>query len=69
MHLGIDLGTSNSAVVGNFNSQLRVFKTSDGSDLLPSVIYMTSVAIGSTGAERTSKHAYHQTMLRRASSV
>ncbi len=26
MHLGIDLGTSNSAVAGNVNSQIRIFK-------------------------------------------
>ena len=40
MYLGIDLGTSNSAVVGHINGQLRLFKTSDGTDVLPSVIYL-----------------------------
>lgn len=40
MYLGIDLGTSNSAVVGNVNGTTRLFKTSDGSDVLPSVIYL-----------------------------
>lgn len=40
MYLGIDLGTSNSAVVGNINGSTRLFKTSDGSDVLPSVIYL-----------------------------
>lgn len=40
MYLGIDLGTSNSAVVGNVDGQLRLFKASDGSDVLPSVIYL-----------------------------
>jgi len=40
MHLGIDLGTSNSAVVGNIDGQTRLFKTSDGLDVLPSVIYV-----------------------------
>jgi molecular chaperone DnaK len=40
MHLGIDLGTSNSAVAGNLNSKIRIFKTNDGSDVLPSVIYI-----------------------------
>ena len=40
MYLGIDLGTSNSAVVGNVAGDLRLFKTSDGTDVLPSVIYV-----------------------------
>ena len=40
LYLGIDLGTSNSAVVGNVNGTTRLFKTSDGSDVLPSVIYL-----------------------------
>jgi molecular chaperone DnaK len=69
MHLGIDLGTSNSAVVGNINSQLRIFKTSDGSDVLPSVIY-----IDHRGHRLYGRRAYEQmrlspTMLRKASNV
>ncbi len=40
MYLGIDLGTSNSAVVGHIDGKLRLFKTSDGTDVLPSVIYL-----------------------------
>ena len=39
MNLGIDLGTSNSAVVGVDESGLRLFKTDDGKDVLASVIY------------------------------
>ena len=39
-HLGIDLGTSNSAVVGNGGGEPRQFKTADGTDLLPSVIHI-----------------------------
>lgn len=39
MYLGIDLGTSNSAVVGYSGGKLTLFKASDGSDVLPSVIY------------------------------
>ena len=39
MYVGIDLGTSNSAIAGNLNSELRIFKTADGTDVLPSVIY------------------------------
>jgi molecular chaperone DnaK len=40
LYLGIDLGTSNSAVVGHIDGALRLFKTSDGTDVLPSVIYL-----------------------------
>jgi molecular chaperone DnaK len=58
MYLGTDLGTSNSAVVGNVNSQLRVFKTSDGSDVLPSVIY-----IDQRGHRLYGRRAYEQTRL------
>ena len=39
MNLGIDLGTSNSAVVGVDDSGLRLFKTDDGKDVLASAIY------------------------------
>lgn len=39
MYLGIDLGTSNSAVVGVDDNGLRLFKTDDGKDVLASVIY------------------------------
>ncbi|WP_057465067.1 Hsp70 family protein [Pseudovibrio sp. POLY-S9] len=40
MYLGLDLGTSNSAVVGKDGGNLKLFKTGDGSDVLPSVIYL-----------------------------
>jgi len=40
LYLGIDLGTSNSAVVGHIDGATRLFKTSDGTDVLPSVIYL-----------------------------
>lgn len=39
MYLGIDLGTSNSAVVGVDDAGVRLFKTSDGKDVLASVLY------------------------------
>lgn len=39
MYLGIDLGTSNSAVVGTDGRTIRLFKTDDGRDVLPSMIY------------------------------
>jgi molecular chaperone DnaK len=58
MYLGIDLGTSNSAIVGNINSQLRVFKTNDGSDVLPSVIY-----IDQRGHRLYGRRAYEQARL------
>lgn len=40
MYLGIDLGTSNSAVVGSVGGELRLFKTAEGTDVLPSAIYI-----------------------------
>lgn len=39
MYLGIDLGTSNSAIVGADETGLRLFKTDDGKDVLASVIF------------------------------
>ncbi len=38
MYLGIDLGTSNSAIVGNEDSRLRFFKTAEGMDVMPSAV-------------------------------
>lgn len=55
MYLGIDLGTSNSAVVGHVDGALRLFKTSDGTDVLPSVIYLDKRGhrfIGKTAYDR-----------------
>ena len=41
MYLGIDLGTSNSAVFAHIDGELRIFKSADkGTDVLPSVIYI-----------------------------
>jgi molecular chaperone DnaK len=40
MYLGIDLGTSNSAVVGYVNGRTQLYKAADGSDVVPSVIYL-----------------------------
>jgi molecular chaperone DnaK len=39
MYLGIDLGTSNSAVVGIDDAGIRLFKTDDGKDVLASAIH------------------------------
>jgi molecular chaperone DnaK len=55
MYLGIDLGTSNSAIVGNEGNELRLFKTTDGSDVLPSAIM-----IDRRGAMFVGKRAYEQ---------
>ena len=58
MYLGIDLGTSNSAVAGSAGASLRLFKTSDGADVLPSVIY-----VDKRGYRLYGKRAYEQTMM------
>src|SRR5436190_20102442 len=58
MYLGIDLGTSNSAIVGNDDGQLRLFKTVDGYDVLPSAIM-----IDRRGAIFVGKKAYDQDAL------
>lgn len=55
MYLGIDLGTSNSAIVGNDRAALRLFKTSDGTDVLPSAIM-----IDRRGSMLVGKRAYDQ---------
>ncbi|USI79078.1 Hsp70 family protein [Sphingopyxis sp. USTB-05] len=39
MYLGIDLGTSNSAIVGIDSGGIRLFKTEDGKDVLSSTLY------------------------------
>ena len=55
MYLGIDLGTSNSAIVGNDGRELRLFKTVDGADVLPSAIM-----IDRRGGMFIGKRAYEQ---------
>src|SRR4051812_21807542 len=39
MYLGIDLGTSNSAIAGVSDGRARIFKTPEGTDVMPSVLY------------------------------
>ena len=39
MYLGIDLGTSNSAIAGIVEGKARVFRPADGGEILPSIIY------------------------------
>ena len=58
MYLGIDLGTSNSAIVGNSDSNLKLFKTADGTDVLPSAIY-----IDKRGHKFIGGRAYDKTIL------
>ncbi len=55
MHLGIDLGTSNSTIVGNNRGELRHFKTPDGTDVLPSAIMLDR-----RGGMLVGKRAYDQ---------
>jgi molecular chaperone DnaK len=58
MYIGIDLGTTNSAIVGNKSSELKIYKTADGADTLPSVIY-----IDKRGHRLYGKRAYDQALL------
>ena len=39
MYVGIDLGTSNSAIAGIVDGRARVFHPADGGEVLPSIIY------------------------------
>ena len=55
MYLGIDLGTFNSAITGNDGQELKLFKTIDGYDVLPSVLM-----IDRRGAIFVGKRAYDQ---------
>lgn len=55
MHLGIDLGTSNSAIVAHTGSELRLFKTADGTDVLPTALF-----IDQRGHRYVGRRAYEQ---------
>jgi molecular chaperone DnaK len=55
MYLGIDLGTSNSAIVGYEAGKYRLFKTAEGLDVLPSAIM-----IDRRGNMFVGKRAYDQ---------
>ena len=55
MYLGIDLGTSNSAIVGYELDKCRLFKTVEGLDVLPSAIM-----IDRRGSMLVGKRAYDQ---------
>jgi len=58
MYLGIDLGTSNSAIAGNINGEVRLFKTSTGEDVLPSAIF-----VDRRGYRIYGRKAYEQSLL------
>jgi len=56
MYLGIDLGTSNSAVVGNHGGNLRLFKTVENRDVLPSALMLdkrSNLLVGSRAYEQS----------------
>jgi molecular chaperone DnaK len=54
----LDRRTSNSAVVGNTGADLKIFKTAEGTDVLPSVVY-----IDKRGHRLVGGRAYDQTLL------
>lgn len=58
MYIGIDLGTTNSAVAGFNNSEVKIYKTSEGSDTLPSVFY-----VNKSGHKLYGMRAYGQTLI------
>lgn len=58
MYIGIDLGTTNSAVAGTNGTEIKVFKTPEGTDTLPSVIY-----VDKRGHRLYGQRAYDQTLL------
>ena len=55
MYLEIDLGTSNSTIVGNDGGNIKVFKTPEGTEVLPS-----AVMIDKRGNLFVGKRAYDQ---------
>ena len=55
MYLGIDLGTSNSAIVGNRGGALELFKAVSGEDVLASVVMRDR-----NGGRYVGKRAYDQ---------
>jgi len=58
MYLGIDLGTTNSSIAGNINSEIQIFETKENSKVFPSVIY-----IDKRGHRLYGKRAYDQALL------
>jgi molecular chaperone DnaK len=58
MYIGIDLGTSNSAIVGLIDGKARIFRPTDGGEVLPSVIY-----IDKRGHRLYGRRAYDQALI------
>lgn len=58
MYLGIDLGTSNSAIVGHADGRLELYKSVSGEDVLPSVVMRDR-----TGSRYVGKRAYDQLLI------
>ncbi|MCW2247743.1 molecular chaperone DnaK [Azospirillum fermentarium] len=58
-YVGIDLGTTNSAIAGTTGGgDLRIFRSADGTDVLPSVLY-----VDKRGHRLYGQRAYQQAML------
>lgn len=57
MFLGIDLGTSNSAVAGLVEHAPRIFKTPEGADVMPSVLYLDARGNLTVGVRARDQHA------------
>jgi len=55
MYIGIDLGTSNSAIVGNRGGRIELYKAVSGEDVLPSVVMCDR-----HGSRYVGKRAYDQ---------
>jgi molecular chaperone DnaK len=58
MYLGIDLGTSNSAIVGYDAGKLRLFKTAEGTDVLPSAVMIDRRGAMFVGKRANDQAAY-----------
>lgn len=58
MHIGIDLGTSNSSVAVYLGSGPQIVPASEGEDILPSVVY-----VDTSGNRLFGRRAYEQTVL------
>lgn len=58
MYIGIDLGTSNSAIAGIHDGAVQIFRPADGGEVLPSVIY-----IDKRGHRLYGRRAYDQSLI------
>jgi len=58
MYLGIDLGTSNSVIAGIEDGKARIFRPTDGGEVLPSIIY-----VDKRGHRLYGRRAYDQALI------